>query len=55
MSTFSVGQRRHEVVRRGAGQVDEPLVVPLLIGIAGVAGHDVGVDVDGIDRVAARR
>src|SRR5690606_27557698 len=34
-----------------AGQIDEPGIGAGVIGLAGVPGHHVGVDVDGVDRV----
>lgn len=44
-------QGRDEVVCLGAGEIDDPLVVALLVRIAGAADHDVGVVVDRVDRV----
>ncbi len=43
---------REEAVFFGAGHVDQPLVVPLVVCIAGAADHDVGVVIDRVDRVA---
>ena len=45
-------QGRDEIVGLVARHVDDVLVVPLVVGIAGAADHDVGVVVDRIDRVA---
>ena len=49
-----VGQRRVEAVLGGGGQVDQPAVAAAGVGGAGAAGHDVGVDVDRVDRVGHR-
>ncbi len=45
-------QRRDETVGLVARHVDDVLVIPLVIGFAGAADHDVGVVVDRVDRVA---
>jgi hypothetical protein len=50
MSTFCVSSR-DEIVRLVARH-RRSLVVPLLVGVAGAADHDVGVVVDRVDRVA---
>ena len=47
------GEVRHEVVFPRAGQIDE--AVPALFGqFSGTAGHDVGIHIDGVDRVHDR-
>ena len=43
-----------EAVLRGALQIDEPRIRAALVALAGVAGHDVRIDIDGIDRVGDR-
>ena len=45
-------QRRDETVGLVARHVDHVGVVPLVVGLAGAADHDVGVVVDRVDRVA---
>ena len=45
------GRLGDEAVLRGALQIDEAGVRAALIRLAGVAGHDVRIDIDGIDRV----
>jgi len=49
-----IGDRGDKLICRRAGQVDEPGVGAFFIGVTGVAGHDVGVDVDGVDRIGDR-
>lgn len=41
-----------EAVGRRAGQIDQAGVGAVRVGVAGVAGHDVGIDIDRIDGVA---
>jgi hypothetical protein len=48
------GHLGHESILRGARQIEEPAVDTRFVRRAGVAGHDVGVDVNRIDRIHHR-
>ena len=48
---FVLRNFRHEIVGRGARQINQLLVRPRFVRRARVAGHDVGIHIDRIDRV----
>src|SRR5690606_16479915 len=50
----ALGNRGDEIILRRAGQVDQSGVGALFIGLTGIPGHHVGVDVDRIDRIGDR-
>ena len=51
---FLLGNLRYETVLRIAGQIDQPAVEAVLIGLAGVSSHDIGIHIDRINRVHHR-